>query len=45
MTGKDGVLHGTERDINVAFNLIAPENFIEAGMHSSPDSSDFRSEK
>jgi len=30
------VLHGAERDVNVALNLIVPENFIEASMHSRP---------
>jgi len=30
------VLHGAERDINVAFNLIVSESFIEAAMQSTP---------
>jgi hypothetical protein len=32
MTGLEQLLHGTERGINVAFNLIEPENFIKTGM-------------
>jgi len=36
MTGAGTVLHGSERDINVAFNLIVAENFIEAFMQQAP---------